>query len=109
MSYKTSKDSVAKCLKRLNYTNPYPIAIPLLSEKNRILRLEWAKKNSLNNWKHSALANEASVWLSRERIRMWTKGGSVRLSTTIKHTQRLTFGPRFHQWARSHSVYPRIT
>ena len=69
---KTSQDSVSKCLKKLNYTNPYPTAISLLPEKNRLSGLEWVRENIHNNWEHTVFADEASIWISQERIRIIT-------------------------------------
>ena len=86
---RTSKDTVASCLKKLQYTRPYPLSVPLLSEKNRVSRLEWAKKNIANDWQHAVFADEASIWLFRGRIRMWTKGGKISRTPTVKHSQKI--------------------
>ena len=40
-----STSVVYRCLKSLDYSKPYPIRVPMLSEKNRLIRLEWANKN----------------------------------------------------------------
>ncbi|KAI6647445.1 hypothetical protein LOD99_12441 [Oopsacas minuta] len=91
----TSKNTVARALKKLRYTKPYPSPIPLLSEKNRISRIEWAEKNLSNDWQHAISADEASIWIARGRIRMWTKEGTERLRTTVKHTQKVNICAAF--------------
>ena len=88
-----SKNTVARCLKTLNYTKPYPTPVPMLSEKNRMNRVEWAYRNIRNFWADAIFADEASIWINRGRVRMWTKKGSIRTSPTVKHTQKI------HIWA----------
>ena len=93
-----SRDIVHRCLRNLEYSKPYPVKIPMLSEKNRLYRVEWAKCNMSRRWEHSIFADEASIWLSRGRVRMWTKKGQIRLQPTCKHTQKI------HIWAAFSSV-----
>ena len=40
-----SKDTVHRCLRRMDYSKPKPYTVPMLSNKNRLKRLDWAKKN----------------------------------------------------------------
>ena len=91
----TSKNTVARCLKKLDYTKPYPISVPLLSETNRLKRIQWAQEHIDKDWQHAIFADEASIWVSRGRIRMWTKGDSVRHTTTVKHTQKINIWTGF--------------
>ena len=42
---KASKTSVHRCLNRMDYSKPLPIKVPMLSETNRVKRLEWASSN----------------------------------------------------------------
>ena len=92
---KVGKDTVSRCLRGLEYSKPYPRAIPLLSEKNRLFRLDWAKKNIHTHWEHAIFADEASIWLRRGRVRMWTKRGNVRHQPTVKHTQKINIWAAF--------------
>ena len=88
-----SKNTVARCLEKLNYTKPYPTPVPMLSEKNRLKRVEWAYANIRNFWQNAIFADEASIWINRGRVRMWTKNGNIRTAPTVKHTQKI------HIWA----------
>ena len=88
-----SKNTVARCLIKLNYTKPYPTPVPMLSEKNRSNRVEWACRNIRNFWQDAIFADEASIWINRGRVRMWTKNGTSRTTPTVKHTQKI------HIWA----------
>ena len=92
---KTSKNTVARCLKKLDYTKPYSISVPLLSETNRLKRIHWAQEHVDKDWQHAIFADEASIWVSQGRIRMWTKGDSVRHTTTVKHTKKINIWAGF--------------
>ena len=70
----------------------------MLSEKNRLMRVNWAKNNIQTRWEHAIFADEASIWLRRGRVRMWTKSGIVRSQPTVKHTQKI------HIWAAFSSM-----
>ena len=61
--------------------------MPLLSETNRLKRIHWAQEHIDKDWQHAMFTDEASIWVSRGRIR--TKGDSVRHTTTVKHTQKI--------------------
>ena len=92
------KDTVSRCLKGLDYSKPYPKSIPMLSEKNRLMRVNWAKNNIQTRWEHAIFADEASIWLRRGGVRMWTKSGIVRSQPTVKHSQKI------HIWAAFSSM-----
>ena len=92
------RDTVSRCLRKLDYSKPYPKPTPLLSEKNRLYRIQWARNNIDNQWQHAVFADEASIWLYRGRVRMWTKRGMVRTQPTVKHSQKI------HIWAAFSSM-----
>ena len=92
---KVGTNTMSRCLKTLEYSKPYPKAVPLLSEKNRIYRLQWAKNNVNKPWEHAVFADEASIWLCRGRVRMWTKKGYERIQPTVKHTQKINIWAAF--------------
>ena len=88
-----SKSTVHLTLQKLKYSKPFPVQIPLLSEKNRLFRIEWAQKNKFKLWCRAVFADEASFWLNRGKVRMWTKSGKKRSQKTTKHS------PKLHIWA----------
>ncbi|KAI6659626.1 hypothetical protein LOD99_14549 [Oopsacas minuta] len=92
------RDTMSRCLKKLDYSKPYPTPTSLLSEKNRLYRIQWARNNIDNQWHHAIFADEASIWLCRRRIWMWTKRSMVRTQPTVKHTQKI------HIWAAFSSM-----
>ena len=93
-----SPDTVSRCLDQLNYSKPYPTNIPMLSEKNRLYRIEWANNNITNDWQHAIFADEASLWLSKGTVIMWAKKGTIRTRPTFKHTAKI------YIWAALSSV-----
>ncbi|KAI6647709.1 Tigger transposable element-derived protein 4-like [Oopsacas minuta] len=56
---------MSRCLKKLDYSKPYPTPAPMLSEKNRLYRIQWARNNIDNQWQHAIFADEPTIWLSR--------------------------------------------
>ena len=88
-----SKSTVHLTLPKLQYSKPFPDQIPMLSEKKRLFRIEWAHKNKMKLWCRAVFADEASFWLNRGKVRMWTKSGRKRTQKTTEHS------PKLHIWA----------
>ena len=93
-----SKDTVHRCLRRMDYSKPKPYTVPMLSNKNRLKRLDWAKKNKRKMGSRAIFADEASFWLSRGKIRMWTKSGQKKPQYSVKHSAKV------HVWAAFSSM-----
>ena len=93
--HKASYQTVRRVLKDQSYTKRYPVKTPMLSEKNRIYRISWAKKYKYpkKQWAQTIFLDEMSIWLSRGRIMMWTKSDKKRFAPTTKHV------PKIHVWA----------
>ena len=85
--------TVRRSAKKLKYHKGFPTAVPMLSEANRSKRILWAKKNKRTRWQHAIFADEASFWLSRGRVKIWTKGNKKRFYPTTKHSSKI------HIWA----------
>ena len=64
---------MARCLTELVYSKTYPTPVSMLSEKNRLIRFEYAQRNIENTWENAIFADEASIWIKIGRVRMWTK------------------------------------
>ena len=79
--------------KKLKYQKGFPTAVPMLSEANRSKRILWAKKNKRTRWQHAIFADEAVFWLSRGRVKIWTKGNKndfiLQQNTRLKYTYGL--------------------
>ena len=88
---KPSHETVWRAMKDLNYTKKYPTNRPMVSEKNRLARVQWAKKHKCPKkaWYNTVYTDEMSIWLSRGRIKMWTKSDTKRTAPTTKHTPKI--------------------
>ena len=99
-----SHETVRSSLRDMNYSKPYPTRSPLLTENHKTMRVKWAKKFRYpkNQSAKTILVDEMSVWLSKGKIRMWTKKGQKRISPTTKHS------PKINVWAAfcSMGVFP---
>ena len=95
-----SHETVRRTLKRLDYRKNFPSTPPLVSEKNRENRVKWARKNKYPKrlWNQTIFADEMSVWLSRGKIKMWTKSNKIRVVPTTKHV------PKINVWAAFSSM-----
>ena len=95
-----SYQTVRRALVDSKYSKKYPTKIPMLSEKNRLYRVRWAKKFKYpkKQWAKTVFADEMSIWLSRGRMKMWTKFGRKRFVPTTKHT------PKINVWAAFSSM-----
>ena len=95
---KVSKSTIGRCLQEMEYSKPWATPVPMLSEKNRLLRVEWGKKNQNIHWCHAVFADEASFWLKAGRVRLWTKRNQKVIPPTTKHFAKL------HIWAAFSSM-----
>ena len=95
-----SFSTVCRALSDLEYSKKYPDKTPMLSEKNRLYCIVWAKKYMYpkKSWMQTIFLDEMSIWLSRGRIKMWTKSGKKRFAPTTKHT------PKINVWATFSSM-----
>ena len=66
--------------------------------RNRLKRLDFAKKNMNKQWNKVIFCDEASFWLTSGRIKMWTKYGKTQWLPGPKHS------PKVHIWAAFSSV-----
>ena len=88
-----SKSTVHRCLTHLGYNNGFPKPVPLLSEKTRLKRIKWAKKNEKKWWINAIFSDVASFWLLGGRVKMWSKQGHKRFQPTVKHSAKVNIYP----------------
>ena len=93
-----SKSTIHRTLQKMDYSKPFPSLVPMLSEKNRLKRIEWAQRNENKHWCHAIFSDEASFWLHARKVRMWTKGSKKRVIPSVKHSSKV------HIWAAFSSV-----
>lgn len=89
---KISLATVHTRLHKYNITYKKPIYKPLLTEKHKIARLEWARQNENRNWKEVAFSDESSIWFE-EKQGKWMIGDEKNIVATVKHPTKR------HIWA----------
>ncbi|KAI6657123.1 hypothetical protein LOD99_15909 [Oopsacas minuta] len=89
----------------MKYSKPWATLVPMLSETNKLLRIEWGKKNENIDWCHAVFADEASFWLKPGRVRLWTKRNQKFISQQPSIPLNYTFGQPFRVWGPSLCVH----
>lgn len=62
---------------------------PLLSEKHRVKRLQWAKKHQNFDWNRVIFTDESSFQLFRSNKKVWQFIGRRKVFRTVKHSQKV--------------------
>jgi hypothetical protein len=71
---RVSRTTIARHLKSLGYMYNTPIKTPMLTERHKIKRVEWAKKHLDDNWDNTFFTDETAFQLFRNTIGRWYKG-----------------------------------
>ena len=90
-----SKSTVHRCLVNLRYDKKYPHLVPMLSEPNRLKRLEWATKYRNKKWCHAIFSDEASFWIHKGKVKHWTKYGKTKTQPSVKHGAKINIWEAF--------------
>ena len=77
----------------------------MLSEKNRIERIDWARKYEKKHWMNAIFCDEASFWLHGGRVKIWTKAEKNAGKLSLSIGKRCTSGQHFIQWELFPYVY----
>lgn len=62
---------------------------PLLSEKHRANRLQWAKKHKNFDWKQVIFTDESTFQLYQSNRKVWQFAGRQKVFRTVKHPQKV--------------------
>ena len=91
--FKPSHETVRRALKDLTYNKRYPVQTPMLSEKNRLYRIKWARKYKYpkNEWARTIFLDESLI-----------KNDSPQPQSMYLKS---TFGPPSPQWEYFHCVF----
>jgi len=91
-----SARTVNRELNKLGYHSKHPKTVPLLSEKNRLARVEWAKKHYKQNWKIVIFSDETTFQMFRNTINAFYKDGtSIPQKGVPKHPEKVHFWGAF--------------
>ena len=105
-----SRGTVARCLKQLDYSKPFPTQVPMLSEKNRLYRIEWAEKNlhiQIGNTQYSQMRHQFGFL--EDAYECGRKGEMFVFSQLSNILQKFIFGRPSLQLAPSHCVFLLIS
>lgn len=81
--------TVRRRLKEAGYFYSSPKEKPLLLERHRKERLEWAKRNKETDWSKVIFTDESTVRLKPVRIRVWRKKGQYKVVRTMKESAKV--------------------
>ncbi|CAF4508435.1 unnamed protein product, partial [Rotaria sp. Silwood2] len=68
-----STSTISRRLHHLQYENCRPLNTPMLTQKQKERRVEWAKQHLNDNRKSTVFIDECSYQLFRNTIRRWSK------------------------------------
>ena len=66
-----------------------PLVKPLLLEKHRDNRLEWAKANKITNWSKTIFTDETTVFQFSKPKKVWRLKGEKIKAPTVKHSVKV--------------------
>lgn len=79
-----SKSDVCNILKQMGYDWKRKVKKPKLSEDDKRKRVEWCQMHLNDDWGQTIWGDEASFWLQRGKVRVWTKRGKPLVLQTEK-------------------------
>jgi transposase len=90
--FEVSEQTVQRELKRLGYVSLVPRRVPLLTQRHKDIRLEWAQKHLNYNWRKVVFSDETTMQMFRNTCRAWSKGEKP-VAPMVKHPFKV------HVWA----------
>ena len=70
-----SKQTICRRLKEKNYIYGNYHKKPLLTEKQKLTRLLWAKEHLNLNWSYVIFSDEMSIWMNKHMGKYWYEIG----------------------------------
>jgi transposase len=68
-----SRHTVGRHLRSHGYKNSLPLAVPMLTAKQKTKRMEWAQEHLNDDWTNTLFTDETSFQLFRNTITQWYK------------------------------------
>src|SRR5271169_1149627 len=84
-----SRITVHRHLHHMGYKNVLPQSKPMLTEEQRIRRLEWAIAHRNDDWDQTIFCDETSIQLFRNTVRRWTKNPQNEMKRVPKCRQKV--------------------
>jgi transposase len=84
-----SRCTVWRHLRRKGYQSVMPKRKPMLTDPQRVARLEWAIAHKGDDWDKTIFSDETSIQLFRNTVRRWSKTPGAEVKRVPKNRQRL--------------------
>jgi transposase len=84
-----SRETIRKRLHENNKIYCVPIKKPLLTEKHREMRLNWAFNNINTNWYKVLFSDEASIWKYTYGKKQWMDKNNKLVERTVKYPEKI--------------------
>lgn len=90
-----SHSTIHRILTDNDFIYKFPIKKPLLTEKHKKNRLEWAKKNINRDWNKVIFSDESIIRISGFNKKKWIHKNDTNIIRTVKYPLKKTFGDVF--------------
>jgi transposase len=84
-----SRWTVQRQLKRMGYRSTLLHGTPMLTQKHRDARVQWAKQHKDDDWSSTVFTDETSYQLFRNNIRRWSKTPKRKKKPIPKNRQKI--------------------
>ncbi|CAF4496751.1 unnamed protein product [Rotaria sp. Silwood2] len=84
-----SRWTVQRQLRRLGYRSTLPQGTPMLTQKHKDARVQWALKHQDDDWTRTVFTDETCYQLFRNTIRRWSKNPKGELKRIPKNRQKI--------------------
>lgn len=80
-----SRTTIFRLLKKSGFVNKNQTLKPLVTELQKIERIEWALKHYNHCWTDVIFSDEASIWLENNTGKVWIRSNENHIKRTVKY------------------------
>lgn len=84
-----------RVLDGLQYRSVKPRNVAMLTQKQKIARIEWCQKNLNRDWSKVVFSDESFIQLQANTVKYWTKKGQVYQKPRAKDRKKIMFWAAF--------------
>jgi transposase len=84
-----SRSTVQRQLQGMGYRNTLPYGVPMLTQKQKEARVQWAVRHKDDDWSRTVFTDETSYQLFRNTIRRWSKNPKAEVKRIPKNRQKI--------------------
>jgi hypothetical protein len=99
-----SESTIRRRLKESGSKHGFPSSEPLLSEKNRIYRIQWASKHKTHHWDNTIFSDEKIFVLGKEDGKIWMFPGQDNCRKTKKGKAKIHLWGAFSKKGKTNLV-----